>query len=151
MNRAARRAAAALLAAAVLPVAARAAEFRSIATASVLYDAPSPQAKKLFVAPRGMPVEVVSTIRIWVKVRDASGDLAWVERDALSPQRTVLATAAPATVVRAAAAEGAPVVFQAERGVVLELLEPVAAPGWARVRHADGASGFVRAGDVWGL
>ena len=157
MSRAARRAAAALpaavmlSAAVLLPAASRAGEFRSIATASILYDAPSPQAKKLFVAPRGMPVEVVSTIRLWVKVRDASGDLAWVERDALSPQRTVLAVAAPAAAVRVAAADGAAVVFQAERGVVLELLEPAPAPGWVRVRHADGASGFVRAVDVWGL
>jgi hypothetical protein len=34
--------------------------------------------------------------------------------------------------------------------VVLDLVEP-GASGWVRVRHADGSSGFVRIGQVWGL
>jgi SH3-like domain-containing protein len=53
--------------------------------------------------------------------------------------------------VRSAAQDGAEVVFQAERGVVLELAEPAPAPGWVRVRHRDGSSGYVRAAEVWGL
>ena len=27
----------------------------------------------------------------------------------------------------------------------------MAAPGWAKVRHRDGVTGFVRATQVWGL
>jgi len=39
--------------------------------------------------------------------------------------------------------------FVAAQYVALELLE--ATPnGWLRVRHADGAAGFVRAAQVWG-
>jgi len=128
---------------------ARAAEFRSIAAPAVLYDAPSLLAKKLFVAPRGMPVEVVSVVNQWVKVKDQAGDIAWVERADLSAQRTVVARAN--AVVRSAAQDGAEVVFQAERGVVLELAEPAPAPGWVRVRHRDGGNGYVRAAEVWGL
>ena len=61
MGRAVRVLAAVLCAAAVQ--AASAVEFRSVgAAAAVLYDAPSLSARKLFVAPRGMPLEVLTTV-----------------------------------------------------------------------------------------
>ena len=46
---------------------------------------------------------------------------------------------------------GADAVFQVERGVVLELIDPAPAPGWVRVRHRDGTTGYLRAVDAWGL
>ena len=46
-----------------------------------------------FVASRYMPVEIVVSIEGWVKVRDQAGDLAWVEKNALSELRTVVVTA----------------------------------------------------------
>ena len=49
-----------------------------------------------------------------------------------------------------AASDQAAVVFQAERGVLLDPIEPPAG-GWVRVRHRDGATGFVRTSEVWGL
>lgn len=148
----ARRACAAAAAACLWAAApAAGAEFRSVASAAaVMYDAPSQQARKLFVAPRGMPVEVLSVVNQWVKVREMEGALVWVERADLSAARTVICKVAAAA-VRAAPQEGGDVVFQAERGVVLELTEPAPAPGWVRVRHRDGATGYVRAVDVWGL
>ena len=124
-------------------------EYRSVGAApAVLYDAPSPKGRKVFIAPRGMPVEVVLTYGEWVKVRDMSGDLAWVQSRFLAPRRNVVVSAAGAR-VRSAAEEAAPVVFTADKGVLLELVDPPIA-GWARVRHRDGQSGFVRAADVWG-
>jgi len=127
-----------------------AAEFRSVgAAAAVLYDAPSHSARKLFIAPRGMPVEVLTTVGGWVKVRDAQGDAVWIERAHLSATRTVVARTGGAA-VRALPQEGADLVLQAERGVLLELVEPPAR-GWARVRHQDGNVGYVRAAEVWGL
>jgi hypothetical protein len=50
---------------------------------------------------------------------------------------------------RQRAEDGAPVVFSAAQNVALELVE-IAPNGWLRVRHGDGASGFVRAAAVWG-
>ena len=142
--------AAAAAAFALVATGASAAEFASIANAgAILYDGPSPSATRVFVAPRGMPVELLSVIRLWVRVRDAAGDVMWVERSDLSPQRTVV-TRVPA-MVRTHANDAAEVLFQADRGVLLELVEPVPAPGWARVRHRDGTAGYVRAGEVWGL
>ena len=40
--------------------------------------------------------------------------------------------------------------FTAAQNVSLELME-IAPGGWARVRHADGSTGFVRAAQLWGL
>lgn len=142
-----------LLAAAVLgafaTVPAQALEFRSVDTAAVLYDAPSQKGSRLFVIRRGTPVEVVVSLEGWAKVRDADGGLAWIEKKNLGERRTLIVTAARAS-VRQGAEESAPLVFEAEKGVALEFVEPAAA-GWARVRHADGQSGFVRANQVWGL
>lgn len=129
--------------------AAHAIEFRSVGAApAVLYDAPSAKGRKVFVAPRGMPVEVVLIYGDWTKVRDAAGDLAWVESKALVAKRNVVVSAASAR-VRESAADTAPVVFVADKGVLLEMVDPVAA-GWIKVRHRDGQSGYVKASEVWG-
>ena len=85
----------------------------------------------------------------WTKVRDADGGLAWIEKKHLSEQRTVLVTASLAQ-VRREANDDAPLAFEAQKGVALEFVEPAVA-GWAKVRHRDGMSGYVRASQVWGL
>ncbi len=125
-------------------------EFRSIAEGGTLmYDAPSVKAKKLFVASRFYPVEIVINIDNWVKVRDQAGDLTWVEKKLLSEKRTVIATAAVVD-VRQAANEHAPIVFQAQQGVALDVAEAPAG-GWVKVRHSDGQTGFVKINQVWGI
>ncbi|MDB5761157.1 MAG: hypothetical protein JWQ21_152 [Herminiimonas sp.] len=140
------------LAALLLPMAAgaaRAIDFRSVGAApAILYDAPSEKGRKVWVAPRGMPVEVVLTYGEWAKVRDVAGDLSWVESKTLTPTRNVIANVATAK-VRTAADESSAVVFTADKGVLLELVEP-GASGWVKVRHRDGQSGYVRAAEVWG-
>lgn len=128
---------------------AAAAEFRAVEeSAAVLYDAPSRAAKPLYVVSRHYPLEVMVTLEAWVKVRDHTGALSWIEKKSLSERRMVLVTA-PAAEVRERPQDSAPVVFGAAQNVVLELVE-VLAGGWLRVRHADGASGYVRAALVWG-
>jgi SH3-like domain-containing protein len=128
---------------------ARALEFRSAAQATVMFDAPSQKARPLYILSPGTPVEVVVSMEGWAKVRDAVGDLAWVERRALAEKRMLIVTAKSAD-VRSQADGGAPPVFTAEKDVLLDLVE-AGPPGWAKVRHRDGQSGFVRAGQVWGL
>lgn len=124
-------------------------EYRSVGAATVLYDAPSVKGKPLFVVRRLTPVEAVVNLEGWSKVRDADGGLAWIERRHLSEQRTVQVVADRAQ-VRGTADDGAPLVFEAEKGVALDLLE-AGLGGWVRVRHRDGQSGFVRGNQVWGL
>jgi SH3-like domain-containing protein len=126
-----------------------AAEFRSVQdNAAVLYDAPSRAAAPLYVVQRNYPLEVIVNLEAWVKVRDHAGALAWIEKKSLGEKRMLLVTGASAE-ARLRPEDGAPAVFAAAQNVALELLE--AAPnGWLRVRHADGATGFVRAAQVWG-
>ena len=125
-----------------------AADFRSVAdAATVLYDAPSAKSKKLYVVGQGYPFEIVVVVEGWSKVRDASGDLTWIESKHLADKRTVLVKT-PLAQVRAAADDNASVVFQAQQDVLLDLLE--VAGGWLRVRHRDGQAGFIRITQVWG-
>jgi SH3-like domain-containing protein len=139
----------AVAAAAFAAMPAGAADFRSVAeSAAVLYDAPSAKAKKLYVVSHGYPFEVVVVVEGWSKVRDASGEMTWIESKLLSDKRTVIVRQ-PLVQVREAADDNAPVAFQAEQNVLLELLE-VAGGGWLRVRHRDGPSGFIRISQVWG-
>ncbi len=134
----------------LLATGASALEFRSVGEAgAVMFDAPSQKAKPLFVVERGTPVEVVVSIEGWTKVRDVAGDLAWIEKSALGEKRMLIVTARSAE-VRVQADSSAGIAFEAEKDVLLELIEPGPA-GWAKVRHRDGQSGFVRGNQVWGL
>ena len=129
--------------------AAHAAEFRSLGgEPAILYDAPSTRADRLFVATRHYPFEVLVKLDQWTKVRDANGEVAWVENAALGNRATVLVTV-PLADVRAAPSAQAPLVFEAYKQVLLELLEP-AAEGWVKVRHRDGQQGYIRVAHVWG-
>lgn len=138
-----------LLLAAGLALPALAVEFRTVEVPSVLYDSPSQKGSKLFVIKRNTPVEVVIGLEGWVKVRDADGGLAWIEKKNLSDRRSLIVTAGRA-IVRQAANDAAPVVFEAEKGVALDYLESVPG-GWVKLHHRDGQSGFARANQVWGL
>jgi SH3-like domain-containing protein len=125
-------------------------DFKTVGPHSViLYDAPSAKGGKLFIAPSGMPVEVMLSYGEWVKVRDAAGDMAWTEARGLSAKRNVIVRVAGAK-VRAAPEENAAVLMTADKNVLLELVDPEAGP-WVRVRHRDGISGYVKASEVWGI
>jgi SH3-like domain-containing protein len=128
------------------------AEFRAVqSAAAILYDGPSKQAKKLYVAPRGMPIEVLSILPTWIKLRDQTGDVLWIERSDLGPVKSVL-TVAVAN-IHQTAQESSPLLFQVERGVLLEISEAPSpsAPGWVKVKHADGSNGYVKLAEIYGL
>jgi SH3-like domain-containing protein len=113
-----------------------------------MYDAPAQKSRKLYVAPAGMPVEIIFVNGEWTRVRDAGGDLCWMETRFLSPRRTFVVEAAQIS-ARAAASDTAPVVFTAAKGVLLELAEPISS-AWIKVRHRDGETAYVKATEVWG-
>ena len=134
---------------AAAPALAAAVEFRALGDRpAVLYDAPSVRADRLFVASRNYPFEVLVKLDQWTKVRDANGEVAWVENKALGDRRTVIVTV-PLADVRAAPNAQAALVFEAYKQVLLEILE-APAEGWVRVRHRDGQQGFIRLAHVWG-
>ena len=117
--------------------------------ASIFYDAPSHNAKKLFVASQNFPVEMVTKLAEWTKVRDSLGRLAWVESRNLSTKRFVIINTTVAN-IHLSANSTSDIVFQAQQDVILELLETVSEQ-WAKVRHPDGDTGFVNAAQIWGL
>jgi SH3-like domain-containing protein len=134
---------------AMLAGVAGAADFRSVGDAPAIgVDAPSLRGKKTYVYSPGYPLEVIINLDGWTKVRDASGDFAWIEDKAFGDRRSVLVKASVAE-IRQAPEDSAPIAFQAERNVLLEWLGP-SVPGWAQVRLHDGQSGFVKIVQLWG-
>jgi SH3 domain protein len=123
-------------------------DFVSVAEPAIMYDANSLKAKKLFVATRYLPLEQVVVLDNWVKVRDNSGKLFWVEKRQLSSKRYVMVTV-PMTIVRRSPDDNAEVVFKATQQLGLEWLGNTGS-GWVKVRHADGSSGYLKSADVWG-
>jgi SH3-like domain-containing protein len=127
-----------------------AAEFKSVGAAPiVMYDAPTVRGQKLYVAPRGMPVEVVINYGAWSKVRDFAGDLSWVESKQLTDRKNVVVKILNAK-VRSNPSDASPVIFSADKGVLLEVVD-TSTPSWIKVQHSDGSTGYVRSGDVWGV
>lgn len=123
-------------------------QFRSTARPALLYDAPSQQATKIAVVGVGVPLEVFVENESWIKVRDATGRLSWLEKSALGNTRNVMVNVDQASVYQQPLAN-AGLRFRATRGVVMEARsEPRA--GWLEVRNADGLSGWVRQHEVWG-
>lgn len=125
-------------------------DFRSVdVPVAILYDSPSLQGKKLYLIRAQTPVEVILRLEGMAKVRDAEGSLAWIEARNLGERRTLVVTA-PRAEIRQSDKLDAPVLAELDKWVVVDFLEP-AAPGWAKVRHRDGATGYVRTTQVWGL
>lgn len=133
----------------VLAYPACALEYRSTGRAALLYDAPSTAAGKVAIAGSGLPLEVVVDTEAWVKVRDHSGRLAWIEQAALGGAKTVMVKA-ETSVIRQQPRADADVVFRAARGLLLEVTGAADPYGWLPVKHADGLAGWLPMHEVWG-
>ena len=131
---------------------AQALDYRSVSVpAAILYDAPSSMAKKLFVVGRGYPVEVVVSVDNWLKVRDSSGALAWIEAGQLAvTSKHMLVVKAAQAEIRSAAEDSAPITARAEKGVMLEWQETLPS-GWVRVLLPNNSSGYIKLSQVWGV
>ncbi|WP_306391281.1 SH3 domain-containing protein [Telluria beijingensis] len=125
-------------------------DFKTVGTApAILYETPSARGNKLYTAPPGMPLQVMIAYGDWVKVRDMNGDVAWTQARSLAARRNVLVNK-PGGRVHAGPADTSAVLMTADKGVVLELVDPNALV-WARVRHRDGIVGYIKVSDIWGL
>jgi SH3-like domain-containing protein len=134
-----------------------AAEYKTTTEApTVLYDAPSLRARPLFVYGRDVPLEVLVVVEGWTKIRDVSGAFGWIPSKSLADKRMLLVRTQVAE-IRANPDDASPIVFRAEQNVLLDLSEGAASPGttatpgWVKVRHRDGQTGYVRLGQVFGL
>ena len=128
---------------------AQALEYRSTGRPALMYDAPSTAGAKVAIAGSGLPLEVIVNSGAWLKVRDHSGRLAWIEAAALDGPRTVMIKTDVGTIRQQPRAD-AEVVFRAARGVLLEVTGNANGYGWIPVKHADGLAGWLPAHEVWG-
>ena len=134
----------------LMPVLSLAGEYRSISVPkAVLYDTPSLQGKKQFILSQNYPVEILVNLGDWLKVRDQLGGLNWVENKNTATKPTVLIASAQADIKQSANANS-PLVFTAQKDVVLDVLEP-AKSGWVKIKHQGGLIGYVQTSAIWGL
>jgi SH3-like domain-containing protein len=125
-------------------------EFRSVAVnKAILYDAPSEQAKKVFILSEGYPVEVIVNLGEWIKIRDHYGTLSWIQGKQLSAKRTVLVVGGKAD-IRQLDSESSPLLATLEKDVVVDVISTNSQNGWIKVKHRDGVVGFIRVSQVWG-
>lgn len=136
---------------ALLPLSAAALEYRSVAVPkAVLYDAPSSSAKKVLLLSQYYPVEIIVNLGDWIKVRDAQGSISWVEAKQLSSKRTVMVNINQAE-IRQAADAASMLVATVEKDVALEVIDLKLNNGWLKVKHRDGATGYILISSTWGF
>ncbi|HEY9097573.1 MAG TPA: SH3 domain-containing protein [Thiobacillus sp.] len=128
---------------------AHALEYRTTGRPALLYDAPSTAAGKVAIVGSGVPLEVVVDTQIWIKVRDHSGRLTWIEQSALNGTRSVMIKAA-SSAIRLQPRPDADIAFHAVRGVLLEATGDANTFGWLPVKHANGMTGWLPAHEAWG-
>ena len=135
----------------LMPISVLALEFRSIAVPkAILYDAPSEAAKKVLLLSQYYPVEIIVNLGDWLKVRDAKGSINWVEAKQLSNKRTVLVSVNHAE-IRQGPDPTSNLVATLEKDVVLEVTEAQLNNGWIKVKHRDGAAGYILISSTWGF
>ena len=123
-------------------------EYKALAEHAIVYDAGSRQANPQFILLRGTPVEIIVTVEKWVKIREQSGGLGWVERSQVADGNNVIVVTP--TEIRQQPDAAAPVVLPVARNVLLEFVEkPTGA--WLKVRYRDGQTGYVALRAVWGI
>jgi len=128
---------------------AHALDFKSLNENAIVYDGGSTKATPLFILLKGTPVEVITTVDNWVKIREQSGGLGWVSSSVVGNTRAVIVTT-PVAQVRSQPSDTASVTFSVEKNVLLEPIEK--APGaWLKVKHRDGQSGYIPLKSVWGF
>jgi len=95
---------------------------------------------------RGLPLLIVAETEMWRKVRDISGDEAWVRKPALSGARTVIAK--ELTSVRSRPNASAREIARIDQNALLRL--EACKDGWCEVKSESGLKGWSRQDMLWG-
>lgn len=96
---------------------------------------------------RGLPLLIVAETEMWRKVRDITGDEAWVRKSGLSGERHAIALSDIALYSKPR--EGSSLVAMTDRDALLKLEECVE-NGWCRVRGENGLKGWTARYNLWG-
>jgi SH3-like domain-containing protein len=127
------------------------AEFRSVSSGkTILYEAPSATTKKVYLVGEGYPLEIIVNLGDWLKVRDSSGTLSWVESKNLQSKRTVIVKVDKANIYKEPESKSA-LIATTEKDVVIELSDPLITNGWIKVRYQQDLDGYIQTSQVWGI
>ena len=96
---------------------------------------------------RSLPLLVVAETEMWRKVRDISGEEAWVRKPALSGERYVLTLAE--IDLHNKPKDSSVIVATTDRDALLKL-EECGQDGWCRVRAQNGLKGWTARYNLWG-
>jgi SH3-like domain-containing protein len=116
---------------------------------AILYDAPSTAANKTAVISAGYPLEVLVRVDNWLKVRDRTGDLLWIQSSDAQGKPSIIVTSPVANILEKPQPD-APTRYRVSEGVTLELSGDSDEPGWIKVRHPQGGAGYLSLRDIWG-
>jgi SH3-like domain-containing protein len=97
---------------------------------------------------KGLPVQVVDETTDWRRICDPDGGAVWVASAMVDGQRTVMATGNAAVALRSSPADSADATTYLRPRAVADLGR--CNGNWCEVT-ADGARGWVKSTDVWGL
>lgn len=95
---------------------------------------------------RGLPLLIVAETEMWRKVRDISGDEAWVRKPALSGSRTALTM--QSTSLRSRPNAKAREVARTDPQALLRIQD--CREGWCEVKSENGHKGWARQEALWG-
>ena len=111
----------------------------------------------MFVYGRDVPLEVLVTVEGWTKVRDMQGAIGWIANKALADKRMLVVRVArrrraqPAPRTARRWCSGPSRTCCSSSRSLRPRRATTATPGWVKVRHRDGQTGFVRIAQVFGL
>lgn len=108
---------------------------------------PGEQYDRVLEFSRNYPLRVLSVADGWLKVEDYDGDQGWIAAGLVSHDTYVITKLRECNVRSGVGTEN-DIVFKAERGVILKVLEEK--DGWLKVRHNDGDEGWMSAKIVFG-
>ncbi|HUO12767.1 MAG TPA: SH3 domain-containing protein, partial [Caulobacteraceae bacterium] len=97
---------------------------------------------------RGLPVQVIDETTDWRRICDPDGTAVWVSSAMLDGRRTVLALGTMPIALRRSPSDGAPATAYLRPRSVAVL--GAARGGWRQI-SVDGAAGWVKSSDLWGL
>ena len=127
------------------------AEFRSVSSGkTILYEAPSATTKRVYLVGEGYPLDIIVNLGDWLKVRDSSGTLSWVESKNLQSKRTVIVKVDKANIYKEPESKSA-LIATTEKDVVIELSDPLITNGWIKVRYQQDLDGYIQTSQVWGI
>lgn len=95
---------------------------------------------------RYYPLEILKKNGRWYQFRDFEGDEGWIRSDLVSDVPSVVLRKDRCN-IRSGPGTGSAIVFTADKGVPLKVLERRGS--WIHIQHADGDQGWIHQSLVW--